>query len=101
MEISERPTVNNSAVIKAPSRTSRQVSTTSGKILNMAANRKVTTNSDKDNSRLTIAQPGTSSHSSANTMTARKATDNNNETKRIKPMARIMVSDSSRLLTKT
>src|SRR5690554_232227 len=101
MAISERPTVNNTAVMNAPSKTSRQDTSTSGRILNMAANSKVTTSRERDSSMPTIAQPGTGSHPSANAIMARSATDNTSETIRVNPIARTTVSDSNRLLTKT
>src|SRR5690625_5340712 len=100
MAIKERPTVNSRAVMSAPSRTSRQDNSTSGKILNMAANSKVTTSRDTDISKPTIAQPGTGSHSCANAIMARNATDIASETSSVNPIAKTTVRDNSRLFTK-
>src|SRR5690625_7149449 len=100
MAIKERPTVNSRAVMSAPSRTSRQDNSTSGKILNMAANSKVTTSRDTDISKPTIAQPGTGSHSCANAIMARNATDIASETSSVNPIAKTTDRDNSRPSTK-
>src|SRR5690625_4197641 len=95
MAIKERPTVNSRAVMSAPSRTSRQDNSTSGNILNMAANSKVTTSRDTDISKPTIAQPGTASHSCANAILARNSSDIASETSSVNPIANTTVRDNS------